>query len=174
MGQVLTMDTAQAITQFAKMLRNLDRWLATATAYAEEKKFAPDVLAQARLAPDQYELVRQVQSACDAAKYAAGYLSGGTAPSHPDTEKTLAELRTRIRTCVAYLESVPAERYAGAAERRVSPAWLQGKWFHGRDYFTQVAVPNFYFHVVTAYAILRHNGVVLGKMDYIGDLPVQG
>jgi uncharacterized protein len=167
------MDTARTIAQFAKMLRNLDRWLEMASAYAERKKFEPDVLAQARLAPDQYELTRQIQSACDAAKYAAAYLSGGTAPSHPDTEKTIAELRARIRTCVAYLESVPAERYAGAAERRVSPPWLQGKWFRGGDYFMQVAIPNFYFHVVTAYAILRHNGVELGKMDYVGGLPVQ-
>jgi len=168
------MDTAATITQFAKMLENLDRWLEAGVAFAERKKFEPDVLVQARLAPDQYELVRQVQAACDAAKYAAAYLSGQQAPSHPDTEKTVAELRARIRTCVAYVRGVRAEAYAGAAERRVSPPWLQGKWFHGADYLGQVAIPNFYFHVTTAYAILRHNGVELGKMDYIGALPVQG
>jgi len=116
---------------------------------------------------------RQVQSACDAAKYAAAYLSGQNAPSHPDTEKTLAELRTRIRTCVQYLESVKASAYAGAMERRVAPPWLQGKWFAAGDYLTQVAVPNFYFHVAMAYAILRHNGVELGKMDYIGAMPAR-
>jgi hypothetical protein len=166
------MDTAETITQFAKMLRNLDRWLEAGSTFAEKKKFAPDVLAQSRLAPDQYELIRQVQSACDAAKYAAAYLSGQTAPSHPDTEKTLSELRGRIRTCIQYLESVKPSEYAGAADRRVAPPWLSGKWFRGADYLAQVAVPNFYFHVTTAYAILRHNGVDLGKMDFIGSMPV--
>jgi hypothetical protein len=168
------MDTAGTITQFAKMLHNLDRWLEAGVAFAEKKKFAPDVLAQARLAPDQYELVRQVQSACDAAKYAAAYLSGQTAPSHPDTEKTIGELRARIKTCLGYIESVKPSEYAGAVERKVAPAWLQGKWFRADDYLRQVAIPNFYFHVAMAYALLRHNGVELGKMDYIGSMPVQG
>lgn len=167
------MDTAETITQFAKMLRNVDRWLEAGSTQAEAKKFDPDVLALARLAPDQYELIRQVQSACDSAKFAAAYLSGQKAPSHPDTEKKLSDLRARIDTCVRYLESVKPAEYAGAAERRVAPPWLQGKWFHGKDYLAQVAIPNFYFHVTTAYAILRHNGVQLGKMDYIGSLPVQ-
>jgi len=167
------MDTAETIAQFAKMLENLDRCLDAGVAYAEKKKFPPDVLAQARLAPDQYELVRQIQSACDAAKYAASYLAGRQAPSHPDTEKTVDELRARIRTCIDYLRSVKPADYAGAAERRVAPAWLQGKWFKAADYLRQVAIPNFYFHVAMAYAILRHNGVELGKMDYIGALPIQ-
>jgi hypothetical protein len=167
------MDAATTIAQFAKMLENLDRWLEAAVAFAEKKKFEPDVLVHARLAPDQYALDRQVQSACDAAKYAAAYLAGQKAPSHPDTEKTIAELRARIRTCVAYVSSVKTSEYAGAADRKVSPAWLQGKWFRGADYVTEIAVPNFYFHVVTAYAILRHNGVELGKMDYIGSMPVR-
>jgi hypothetical protein len=166
------MDTAETISQFAKMLGNLDRWLEAGRKFAEEKKVEPEVLLQARLAPDQYDLVRQVQAACDAAKYAAAYLSGQQAPSHPDTEKTLAELRARIRTCIQYVESVKAPAYAGGADRRVAPPWLQGKWFRGGDYLGQLAVPNFYFHVTTAYAILRHNGVPLGKMDYIGSMPV--
>ena len=166
------MDTPETIAQFAKMLGNLDRWLATGVAFAEKKKFAPDVLAQSRLSPDQYDLVRQVQAACDQAKFAAAYLSGGKAPSHPDTEKTIDELRARIGACLEYVRSVKPDAYAGAAERRVAPPWLQGKWFVGADYLRQLAVPNFYFHVTTAYAILRHNGVELGKMDYIGDMPV--
>jgi hypothetical protein len=168
------MDAYETVTQFTKMLENLDRWLAAGAVFAEKKKVDPDVLAEARLAIDQYELVRQVQSACDAAKYAAAYLSGQTAPSHPDTEKTIAELRARIATCVKYVRSVPAPQYAGAAERRVAPAWLGGKWMRGDHYLTQVSIPNFYFHVVTAYAILRHNGVELGKMDYIGAMPPLG
>jgi hypothetical protein len=166
------MDAAQTIAQFAKMLNNLDRWLQSGSDFAQKKKFEPDVLAHSRLAPDQYELVRQVQSACDAAKYAAAYLSGQKAPSHPDTEKTIADLRARIRTCVAYLGGLKPSEYAGAEDRRVAPPWLQGKWMRGADYLAQVAIPNFYFHVTTAYAILRHNGVDLGKMDFIGSMPV--
>jgi hypothetical protein len=123
------------------------------------------------LAPDQYELVRQVQSACDAAKYAVAYLSGQTAPSHPDAEKTVGELRTRIQTCVKYVRSVPASAYARAAEQRVAPAWLGGKWMRGDHYLSAIAIPNFYFHVTTAYAILRHNGVELGKLDFVGAMP---
>lgn len=166
------MDAFETVTQFAKMLNNLDRWLEAGVAFAQKKGFEADVLTQSRLAPDQYELTRQVQSACDAAKYVAAYLSGQKAPSHPDTEKTISELRARIQTCVKYLESVRASEYAGAAEKRVAPAWLQGKWMRGDAYLTQVAIPNFYFHVTTAYAILRHNGVELGKLDFIGSMPV--
>jgi hypothetical protein len=165
-------DAAATIAQFGTMLENLDRWLVAGVAFAEKKKFDPDVLADARLAPDQYELVRQVQSACDQAKYAAAYLSGQTAPSHPDTEKTIAELRGRIRTCLQYLRSIEASAYGGAAARRVAPPWLHGKWLRGDAYLQSVAIPNFYFHVTTAYAILRHNGVELGKMDFVGTLPV--
>jgi hypothetical protein len=168
------MDAFGTIGQFGKMLKNLDRWLEAGVGFAQKKGFDADVLAGSRLAPDQYELVRQVQSACDAAKYAAAYLSGQKAPSHPDTERTMAELRARIQTCVKYLESVKAAEYAGAAERRVAPPWLEGKWFRADDYLAQVAVPNFYFHVTTAYEILRHNGVELGKRDFIGELPIQG
>ncbi len=82
-------------------------------------------------------------------------------------------MRARIATCVRYLESVKPSQFAGAAERRVAPAWLKEKWFRAPDYLHAVAIPNFYFHVTTAYAILRHNGVELGKMDYVGDLPLQ-
>ena len=164
------MDASGTIGQFAKMLHNLDRWLEAGAAFAEKKKFDPDVLALSRLAPDQYELVRQVQSACDAAKYAAAYLTGQKAPSHPDTEKTIADLHARIRACLGYVESLKPSEYAGADDRRVAPPWLQGKWMRGADYLAQVAVPNFYFHVTTAYDILRHGGVEIGKADYLGPL----
>ena len=166
------MDAYEAVTQFTKMLQNLGRWLDAGVAFAKNKGFEPDVLAQSRLAPNQYELIRQVQAACDQAKYAAAYLSGAQAPSHPDTEKTIDELHARIATCLRYLQSVQESSYAGAADRKVSPAWLQGKWFRGSDYLNGVAIPNFYFHVTMAYAILRHNGVELGKMDYIGAMPI--
>src|SRR5262245_60005202 len=172
MRHLWLMDASETICQFAKMLHNLDRWLEAVTAVAEKKKFDPDVLALSRLAPDQYELVRQVQSACDQAKFAAAYLTGQKAPSHPDTEKTIADLRARIRTCLGYVATIKPSAYAGAEDRRVAPPWLQGKWFRGADYLAQLAVPNFYFHVTTAYAILRHHGVDLGKMDFIGSMPV--
>jgi uncharacterized protein len=157
-----------AIRQFAKMLQSLDVWLDKAAAYAKTKSFEIDVLAEARLAPDQYNFVRQVQAACDQAKFAAAYLAGKPAPAHPDTEKTIAEVRERIRKCLAFLESIRKEDLVGAEERKVSPPWLGGKWLRGDDYLVEIAIPNFFFHVTMAYAILRHNGVDLGKMDYIG------
>lgn len=162
------MQIADVITQFAVMLANLDQWLEKAVANAQARGFDAEVLVQARLAPDQYALVQQVQSACDAAKYAAAYLSGGAAPSHPDTETTIAQLRARLATCRAYLAGFAPADFAGAAARPVSPAWMQGNAVRGDRYLHRVAIPNFYFHVTTAYAILRHNGVPLGKQDFIG------
>ena len=156
------------ITQYARMLNNLDTWLQAAVEYAAEKKFDPEVFTQARLAPDQYALVQQVQSACDAAKYAAAYLSGQTAPSHPDTEKTVAELRARIAKARDYVAGFEESDFAGGGERRVAPAWMQGKSVGGDAYLTRIATPNFYFHVTTAYALLRHSGVELGKADFLG------
>jgi hypothetical protein len=164
----LAMSTFETISQFTRMLNNLDQWLQTATAHGQTKHFDPEVLTQARLAPDQFALVQQVQAACDAAKYAAAYLSGQTAPSHPDTEKTLSDLHARIQTCVAYLGSFKASDFAGAEERRVAPPWMEGNSVRGDQYLTRIALPNFYFHVTTAYDILRHNGVELGKRDFIG------
>jgi hypothetical protein len=162
-----------AIRVFAKTLQNIEQWMDKATAFAQTKSFDVEVLAQARLAPDQFAFVRQVQSACDQAKYAAAYLSGKPAPSHPDTEQTFAELRQRIRKCLDFLDSVPAKDYADAEERKVAPPWLGGQWLRGDDYLAHVALPNFYFHATMAYAILRHNGVDLGKMDYIGSIPAR-
>ena len=161
------------IRLFAKMLKNLEQWMDKADEFAKSKSFETDVLAQSRLAPDAYELVRQVQAACDQAKYAAAYLAGKQPPSHPDTEKTFADLRARIQKCLAFVESVPARDFSGAEDRKVAPTWLGGKWLRGDDYLATVAIPNFFFHVTMAYAILRHNGVQLGKMDYVGTLPVQ-
>jgi hypothetical protein len=162
-----------AIRLFAKTLRNLEQWMEKATAFAKAKAFDVDVLAQARLAPDQFAFVQQVQSACDQAKYAAAYLGGKPAPSHPDTEKTFAELRQRIQKCLGFLETVQAKDLVGSEKRKVSPPWLGGKWLHGDDYVIHVALPNFFFHATMAYAILRHNGVDLGKMDFVGGLPLQ-
>lgn len=162
-----------AIRLFAKTLQNLEQWMEKATAHAKTKSFEVDVLAQARLAPDQYPFVRQVQSACDQAKYAAAYLGGKQPPSHPDTEQTFSELRQRIQKCLSFIDTVQAKDMAGAEDRKVSPSWLGGRWLRGDDYLVHVAIPNFFFHVTTAYAILRHNGIELGKMDFVGTLPVQ-
>jgi hypothetical protein len=167
------MNANDAVRLFEKTLRNLEQWMNKAAEHAKAKSFEVDVLAQARLAPDQYEFVRQVQSACDQAKYAAAYLGGKQPPSHPDTEKTFAELTQRIEKCLAFLETVQAKDFAGADERKVSPPWLGGRWLTGVDYLTHVAVPNFFFHATMAYAILRHNGVALGKMDFVGSLPAR-
>jgi hypothetical protein len=161
------------IRLFAKTLQNLGQWMDKATAHAKAKSFDVDVLAQARLAPDQFDFVRQVQSACDQAKYTAAYLAGKPPPSHPDTEKTFDELRQRIQKCLSYLETVQAKDLAGAEERKVAPPWLNGNWLRGDDYLVHLAIPNFFFHATMAYAILRHNGVDVGKMDYIGTLPVK-
>jgi hypothetical protein len=162
-----------AIRLFTKMLENLEKWLDKADEHAKARSFEVDVLAQARLAPSQFTFVQQVQSACDQAKYAAAYLGDKKPPSHPDTEKTIAELRERIRKCTGFLATLQEKDFAGAEDRKVAPPWLGGRWLRGHDYLVHVAVPNFFFHVTTAYSILRHNGVELGKMDYIGSLPTR-
>src|SRR2546426_12843869 len=168
------MNHNDAIRLFAKTLQNLELWMDKATAHAKAKSFEVDVLAQARLAPDQYAFVRQVQSACDQAKYAAAYLGGKQAPSHPDTEQTFAELRQRIQKCLSFLETVQAKDLAGAEERRVSPPWLGGKWLRGEDYLVPLALPNFFFHATMADGILRHNALGPGKMGHIGPIPTRG
>ncbi len=158
---------------FAKTLENLDKWMDKAEEHAKDRAFEVDVLAQSRLAPDQFSFIQQVQSACDQAKYAAAYLSGTKPPSHPDTELTFADLRQRIEKCTRFLASVAEKDYAGADERKVAPPWMGGRWLRGSDYLAELAIPNFFFHASMTYAILRHNGVRLGKMDYIGGLPTQ-
>lgn len=161
------------ITECKKMLGNLDGWLSKAEAHAKAKSFDPSVLVTARLAPDQYPLVRQVQSACDSAKFAAARLAGKEAPKHPDTEQTVEDLHKRIAVCTTYLGSLAAKDFDGAETRRIALPWLEGKTLAGSDYLVEMAVPNFFFHVTHAYAILRHNGVDLGKTDYIGSLTMQ-
>jgi uncharacterized protein len=159
------------IPVFTKLLRQVDRWLDKAAAHAEQKKFDPEVLLSARLAPDQYPLLRQLQAACDQAKFAAAKLAGKEPPAHPDTEKTLPEIRARLRTVIEYLETFKPDDFQGAETRACSHTWMQGKAMRGGDYLDHMALPNLHFHLTTAYAILRHNGVDLGKGDYLGSLP---
>lgn len=161
------------VSQTIRMLNNLDRWLEAGIEHAKKKGFDPEVLLTLRLAPDQYALGRQIQAACDSAKFPAARVTGKTPPPHPDTEKTMEEHRARIKTCVAYLETFSPADFDGAEDRRVSLPWMEGKWLRGSDYLAQFGQPNFYFHVTTAYAILRHNGVDLGKRDYLGPLEFQ-
>ena len=159
---------------FTKFLGSIETWLDKAVAYAETKKFDPQVLVDSRLAPDQYSLVGQIQSACDTAKYACAKMTGKEPPSHADTEVTLADCRARIRTCLDYVATFTREDFGGAEERQVSHQWMQGKALRGGDYLDHFVLPNFHFHVTIAYEILRHNGVPLGKMDHIASLPFIG
>lgn len=163
---------ALLVTQPIKMLNNLAGWLDKATAYAQERKFDANNLLQSRLFPDQFPLVRQIQSACDSAKGNAGRLAGKELPSHPDTETSIELLKARIATCVAFLESIKEDDFKDLAGQKISMSWMQGKHFKGDEYLQQFAVPNFYFHVTTSYAILRHNGVPLGKLDFLGSIPM--
>jgi hypothetical protein len=155
---------------FSKLLPGIEKWLDKAVAYAETKKFDPEILMTARLAPDQIAFIGQVQSACDQAKFCVAKLTGKDAPSHPDTEKTIAELRQRIRTCVEYVKGFKPEDFNGAEDRLCKHSWMPSA-MRGGDYLDHFLLPNFHFHMTTAYAILRHNGVNLGKTDYIVSLP---
>jgi hypothetical protein len=158
----------EIFAQFRKQLGQLDKWLATAAEYARSRNFDPNVLVAQRLAPDQFPLARQVQIACDTAKLGASYLTAREVPSRADDEKTIEELQERIRATITLLEGFGASDFEGAAGRVVSQPRWKGEWMTGADYFLQHTVPNFYFHLTTAYAILRHNGVNIGKRDYLG------
>jgi uncharacterized protein len=162
-----------SVLPFKKMLSNVEKWLERAAAHAQSKAFDVNVLVGARLAPDQYPLVRQIQAACDAAKSASARLAGKEPPKHPDTEQTIDDLRARLRTCVAWLDTLVPGDFAGAEGRAVPLPFLEGKAMLGNDYLRELVLPNFYFHVTTAYAILRHNGVNLGKSDFIGALSLR-
>ena len=155
---------------FLRMLGNLDALLDKAEKYAKDRNFDPNLLVTSRLAPDMRPLSAQIQFASDTAKFAMARLSGGTAPSMADTETTIAELRERIKKTVDYIKSVPASAIDGSEEREVVLKFPNGEMkFAGLNYLTGFVLPNFLFHVTTAYAILRHNGVPLGKGDFLGN-----
>lgn len=158
---------ALTVVPMKRMLLNVDSWLSLAEAHADKKKFDVDVLLSSRLAPDQYPLVRQIQSVCDQAKFTAARLTGREPPKHPDTEQTVVELRTRLRNVLEYLDTFRSEDFDGTADRRVMLPYLKGRAILGRNYVNELQLPNFYFHATTAYAILRHNGIDLGKMNFL-------
>ena len=158
----------QTFAQMKKGLGQLDKWLDTAIEYAKVKNVDPNVFAGQRLALDQFPLTRQVQICCDTVKLAASYLSGKPAPTHADGEQTLDELKARVQSTIAYLDTLAAADFKDAATKVVSQPRWKGEWMTGEDYLVQHAIPNFFFHLTTTYAILRHNGVNLGKRDYLG------
>lgn len=157
-------------SQMKKQLGQVKGWLDAATAAAKARSFDPDLLLPTRLAPDQFPLVRQLQSACDAAKLGASRLSGKPAPVHPDEEKTIAELQARIDATVAYLGGLSEADFEGAATRSITQPRWEGQTMAGADYLVEHVVPNFYFHLAHTYALLRHAGVSIGKRDYLGQL----
>jgi hypothetical protein len=143
--------------------------------HAHQKSFEPSVYLTARLAPDMLALPTQIQIACDTAKYCVARLAGVEAPAFADDEKTLDELRQRVKKTVDYVQSVPASKIDGSDAREVTVPRRSGAiTMSGESYLKHFALPNFFFHVTTTYALLRHNGVELGKLDYLGALPQTG
>jgi len=151
------------------MLGNLNHCLDKAQAFVDARKCEPTALTQYRLAPDMLPFTRQVLIACDAAKNGIARLSGEPAPKYDDTETTIAELKERIGKTVAYLQSVPPEKINGTEEREITfPVGRDAtRTLTGEAYLKHWMLPNLFFHVTTAYAILRHNGVDVGKADYL-------
>ena len=166
----ITMHTA-GVPVFIRMLGNLGTWLDKAEAHAQAKKFDPAVYLGARLAPDMLPFTKQIQIACDGAKFGVSRLAGVEAPKFDDSEASITELRERVRATIAFIQSVPASKIDGTEDkdvtipRRDGPMTLKGEF-----YLKHYVMPNFYFHLTTAYALLRHNGVDLGKADYLGAL----
>jgi len=152
-------------------LTNLDAILGKAIAHAETLKVDSQVVAGQRLIMDMFPLAKQVQIACDMAKGAAARLAGIEAPKHEDNEASLEDLRARIAKTLAFIETVPADAIAGADERAIEIVYPSITLrFIGRDYLTKFVLPNLYFHVTMTYAILRANGVAVGKGDYLGNI----
>ena len=166
----LSMHQASAV-RFTATLRNLSAILDKAEAHAAARKIDPAALTAFRLYPDMFPLTRQVQIACDTAKGAVARLAGLEIPTHEDTEQSFAELKARIAKALDFIASVNAEKLEGADEREVTLRQRgQEVRMSGLQYLLAHAQPNFYFHVATAYNILRHNGVEIGKRDFLGAL----
>jgi hypothetical protein len=160
-----------SIPVFTKMLGNLSAVLDKAAQHCQARKIDPAALLGARLFPDMFPLTRQVQVATDQAKGGAARLAGREVPKYEDTEKSFDELKARIAKTLAFVGSVRPEHVAGSAARDITlPLGPNTLSFKGEWYLKHFVLPNFYFHVTTAYDILRHNGVELGKRDFIGTL----
>ncbi len=166
----LSMHTA-SVPVFIRILGNLLVWLDKAEAHAKERNFDPSLYLAARLAPDMLPFTKQIQIACDSAKFGVARLAGVEAPKFDDDEASLAELRERVRKTLAFVQSVPAARIDGSEARDVSVPRRDGPLtMRGDQYLLNYVMPNFYFHVTASYALLRHSGVALGKNDFLGAL----
>lgn len=160
---------ALSVLTFDRFLAALSGILTKAEAHCEARKITPDAILQFRLFPDMLPFTAQVQLACDFSARAAARLAGATPKSFPDTEATFAELQARIAAARAYLNEFPAEAYEGVEKRVVTfPSGGREMQMSGADYLALYATPQVYFHLTTAYNILRHNGVEIGKADYMG------
>ncbi len=157
---------------FVPMLQSFSAILDKAAAHAEAQKIDPAVLVSARLAPDMFPLVRQVQIACDHAKRAMALLASQEPPKFEDNEQTFDDLKSRVARTIAYAQSIRESAFEGAAERAISFPLIDNLVLEmtGEQYLRDWAFPHFYFHVVTGYDILRHNGVELGKRDYMSHI----
>ena len=162
---------AMTVGQFVPMLQNLSRILDKASAYAEARKLDAGVLEGLRLAPDMLSFTRQVQLACDFAKNSTARLAGVEAPRFEDKESTLAELKTRVTKTIDWLGTVRTEQLAGADARHiVVPLRTRTLEMDGLPFLQKWALPNFYFHVTAAYALLRNVGIEVGKQDFLGNV----
>ena len=152
-----------------RMLRNLSAILDKGAAFADAKKVDPAVLLNDRLAPDMFALTRQVQIACDMVKGAAARLSGNEIPKYDDNEASFADLKARVAKTLAFVNSIDAARFDKSEDRDILLQMRTGELrFKGLGYLRDFVLPNMYFHITTTYNILRHNGVELGKPDFIG------
>ncbi|MDX2074629.1 MAG: DUF1993 domain-containing protein [Alphaproteobacteria bacterium] len=168
----MTISMYQAsVPTFVHGLTNLSVILTKAAAYAEAKKIDPSVLINARLYPDMFPFSRQIQITTDVVKGGVARLAGLEVPAFPDTEATFPELQERIAKTVAFIKTATAGQIDGSEEKAISlkvgPNQMS---FKGQDYLLQFVIPNFYFHISIAYAILRHNGLDVGKMDFLGKI----
>lgn len=161
---------AASVPVFVQMLNSLSAVLDKTEAHATARKIAPEVLPASRLFPDMLPLTRQVQIACDFAAKTTARLTRTEIPTTPDTEKTIADLKARITKAVGYVKGFKPEQFDGADTHEVTFPTGPGTTMtlSGQRYLLHYAMPNFYFHVVTAYGILRHNGVEIGKRDFLG------
>jgi len=170
-GNPMTISMHNAsVPVFKQMLGGLDGVLAKAEAHAAEKKLDADVLMNSRLFPDMFPLRRQVQIACDFAKGVSARLAGVDVPVYEDNEQTLAELRALVAKTIAFIDGIDASKFEGSAQREIitRSGTPREKKFVGIAYLLTYGLPQFFFHVTTAYALLRHSGVDVGKRDYMG------
>lgn len=161
---------AASVPAFRQMLGSLDGLLSKAEAHATERKIDPNALLHARLFPDMFPLVRQVQVACDFAKSVPARLAGVDVPAYEDVEQTFAELRARVAKTLAFIDGLDAASFEGSEQREIvlRPGTPKERTISGQAYLLSYGLPQFFFHVTTAYSLLRHNGVEVGKKDFMG------